>query len=167
MKMITMLCGTSALGYMSEMCEVVNAKAKGSSDVVRVNKSDFDADQAKDAADRMYSPVKTGDEPEQSIAASAAPTFEQIGMDPQAAPSAPDFSPVESTETVTIDPAKNAAAPSVTAPNQRLVMKKGAKFFVVDDKGEKLTAEQAGGTIDEGGYKTEQEAWNAILALPR
>lgn len=44
-----------------------------------------------------------------------------------------------------------------------MVMKDGKKHFVVDASGERVEVEG----IEKDGYAKEQDAWNAILALPR
>lgn len=163
MKMFAVLMVSAAVGYMADTCDVVLAKVKGSSDPVRVNKDDFDADQEKDAGDRLYSKYTGSDEPEQSSAADRT-TFEALeNVRPQAAPSAPDFSGGHNAAPLPIDEEKNAAAPTSPSPNARLVMKEGSKFFIVDGMGTKL--EDDG--IDTAGYKTEKAAKDAIAALPR
>jgi hypothetical protein len=66
------IASSIALGFMSETVDVVLATIKGSSDAVRVNKADFDADQEKPEAERQYGAYKGKDEPEQSVAAGNA-----------------------------------------------------------------------------------------------
>lgn len=162
--MKALLLASVALGFVNDTCEVVLAKRKGSSDPVRVNKSDFDADQDKPSNDREYSAYTGKDEPDQSGEATARPTFDQIGLPPQAAPSAPDFSKNETVDPVQTDPSTQAAAPTTVSPNSRLVAKKGSKWFIVGDDGEKLTG-IAG--LNEDGYKNEAEARAALSLLPR
>lgn len=66
------IAASIALGFMSETVEVVFATVKGSSDPVRVNKADFDADQEKPENERQYGAHSGKDEPEQSVAAGNA-----------------------------------------------------------------------------------------------
>ena len=168
MKITALLMASTAIGYMSDACEVVLAKVKGSSNPVRVNKHDFDADQEKDAGERQYSKYTGSDEPEQSQPDAGMVPFDSLeNVRTQAAPSAPDFSGGKSVSPLPIDEEKNAAAPVAPSTNARLVMKEGSKYFIVDGMGVKLTAETAGGDIDESGYKSEKAAKDAIAALPR
>lgn len=165
MKITAILLASTAIGYMSETCEVVLAKIKGSSDPVRVNKSDFDADQEKPSGERQYSKYSGKDEAEQSNASTAGKTFEELGVEPTAAPSAPDFSAGTNEAPLPVDPEKDAVAPSIAPPNQLLVMKEGNKFFVVNGMGQKV--EDVAGIDNDAGYKTEKAAKDAIAALPR
>ena len=162
---LALAAASVAIGFMSEICDVVYATQKGSSDPVRVNKDEFDADQEKPVGERQYSEYKGKDEPEQSTAGTVTPSLE--GVRPQAAPSAPNFTGGEATVKPVIDEVKGAIAPTVPSENSRLVMKDGNKFFVVNGMGEKLTAEAVGGDIDEDGYKSEKAAQDAIARLPR
>lgn len=162
---LALAASSLAIGFMSETVDVVYAIMKGSSDPVRVNKDDFDADQEKPEAERQYGEYKGKVEPEQSVAGVATPSLD--GVRPQAAPSAPNFTGGESTVKPVIDEQKGAIAPAVPSENSRLVMKDGNKFFVVNGMGAKLTAEAVGGDIDEEGYKSEKAAQDAISKLPR
>lgn len=165
---LALAASSIAIGFMSEVTDVVYATMKGSSDPVRVNKSDFDADQEKPSGERQYGEYKGKDEPAQSAAGASAQPFEALeGVRPQAAPSAPDFTSGEPTVKPIIDEQKGAIAPAVPSANSRLVMKEGNKFFIVDGMGVKLTAEAVGGDIDEEGYKSEKAAQDAIARLPR
>lgn len=82
----------------------------------------------------------------------AAAVADEAANQPQPATPAPAVAPLA-------EVAKEAGA---TAPSF-LVMKDGKKHFVVDATGAKAEAEG----IDSKGYANEQDAWNAILALPR
>lgn len=163
MKIFAMLMASTAIGYMSETCEVVLATPKGGKGLVRVNKDEFDADQEKDAADRQYSKYSGKDEAEQSNASTAGKTFEELGVEPTAAPSAPDFSAGTNEAPLPIDPIKQAAAPSVAPPHQLLVMKEGSKFFVVNGMGEKV--QDVAGIDNDEGYKSQKAAKDAIDAI--
>jgi hypothetical protein len=73
------LAASLALGFMSEeVCEVVLATLKGSSDAVRINKDDFDADQKKPEGERQYGEYKGKDEPEQSVVAGNAAQLQTV-----------------------------------------------------------------------------------------
>jgi hypothetical protein len=148
----------AALAFMSDTVETVNVKG-ADGQPLRINKSDYDADQADDGA-KAYTLHKS--EAEQSVGSVPLQPLAP-GIDPVAAPSAPDFSGGEGVTPLPIDPLKNAAAPTVPSPNQRLVAKEGTKFFVVDGSGEKITDLAS---IETKGYKTEAEAWKAIMDLP-
>lgn len=161
-KKFALLTTAATIGYMAEACEVVLATVKGVTGPVRVNKADFDADQEKDSGNRIYGKYTGKDEAEQSVLDQRT-TFDELdGVRTQAAPSAPDFSGGDNISPVPMDEDKNAAAPTSPSPNQRLVMKEGSKFFVVDGMGTKLEIEG----IDPAGYKSEAAARAAINALP-
>lgn len=160
MKMFMLLASVAAVAFMSETCETVLIKGKDGKPV-RVNKSDYDADRAADKSTMTLH--KDDDGPERGATGEGAKTFEGLNMPPVAAPSAPNFNNTEGVGTEPpIDPTKNAAAPVAPSQNQRLVSKEGRKFYVVDGTGTKLTDDG----IDQDGYKTEKEAWDAIMALP-
>lgn len=161
MKKFAMLAGSAAIGYM-ETCEVVLASISGHKGPVRVNKDDFDADQEKPSGERRYSKYSGSDEPEQSNMSSVK-TYEELGVVPQAAPSAPDFTGGNTVSPAPVDETKQAIAPSVALPTDMLVMKDNGKFFIVNGMGEKL--EDDG--IDTAGYKTEKAARDAIATLRR
>lgn len=152
---------TAALAYSADLVETVTVKGSDGAPL-RINKADYDADQAEDGA-KAYTLHKT--DAEQSVPGGGVQTFEQLGIPPVAAPSAPDFSG-GGAPAIPIDPAKNAAAPVAPSPGQKLVTKEGTgtkeRWFVVDATGTKLT----GDGIEEKGYTDEKAAWDAALALP-
>lgn len=152
------------VAFMSETCETVLIKGKDGKPV-RVNKSDYDADQAEGGAKEMTL-FKGGDDADQAVTGEPVKTFDQLGMQPVAAPSAPDFSGGGETSSLPVDPRKEAAAPVAPSPNQRLVSKEGTgkntKYFVVDGTGAKIEMDG----VNKDGYATEKEAWDAIMALP-
>lgn len=145
---------------MSEVKEVVLVSTANGP--VRVNKDEFDEDQAKDAKERQYKPYTGKQEPEQSTA--ATDTARADGP-PLAAPAAPHFGTPD--ENDQIDPLKGAVAPKVTPPGL-YVMSKGTgakkKYIVVDETGKAVTDKPG---IDAGGYSTEPEAQKAITDLPQ
>lgn len=161
MRKIALLTSVASIGFMSDVCEVVLAKTKDG-DTVRVNKSDFDADQGKPAGERQYSAAK-GDV-EQSNQSTTGLTYAELGVEPTAAPSAPDFSGGDTVTPTLIDPSKQAAAPSVPSPTDFLVMKEGSKFFVVNGLGVKI---EAVGLDHENGYPSKVKAEEAIKSYPR
>lgn len=166
MRAILLASAASVIGraFMSDVCETVIVTRKGSSAKVRVNKSDYDRDQAEGGAKEM---TLSKDEAEQSVASGVqAPAAWPEGMTPVAAPAAPDYSGGDDTSPVVKDPVKDAAAPTAPPANTRLVAQEGkgakAKFFVVDGTGAKLAIDG----VNPDGYATDGEAWQAILALP-
>jgi len=169
MRAILLASAAMAFGraFMSDVCEVVMVTIKGAgSKPVRVNKSDYDADQAEGGAKTM---TLHKEEAEQPVPGGIeANVGYPEGITPTATPSAPDFSPAPGSDTLApvIDPNKNAAAPAAPVPNQRLVSKEGsgknARFFVTDGTGEKLVND----AIDPNGYPTDALAWQAVMALP-
>ena len=160
MTKFALLATVAMVAHMSDMVPVVLATPKGGDGPVRINQSDFDADQALPAGDRQFTPYKGKDEAQQPEATSPK-TFDELGIQPQAAPSAPNFSTNGEAPPALIDPIKNAVAPAIPSSDDRLVMKDGKKFFVVNAMGEKLTIDG----IDEAGYTTEKAARDAIDAL--
>lgn len=146
-------------------CEVVNIVGEDGNPV-RVNKEDYDADQAEGGAKAMKLHKEDADQP---VSGEPVPSETPKGVVPVAAPSAPNFSGGEqAAPPLPIDPVKQAAAPATPAPDQKFVAKEGtgrnAKFHVVNAAGEKITG-MAG--IEDGGYTSEQDAWAAVMALPR
>jgi hypothetical protein len=171
---IQLLASVAVLALVAfENAETVFANIKGNKEPARVNKSDFDEDQAKPEGERLYSRASDAkSEATTQIEAgtpAGMPTEFPENVIRTAAPSAPNMSgaptdPGAATTPLEIDPVKNAAMPSNPSPNSRLVAKEKGKFFVVDERGEKI--EGANGPDDKG-YTTDKEAWNVILALPR
>jgi hypothetical protein len=166
MNMRKILFATTALAaptaFMSETLEVVNIKGADGKPV-RVNKSDYDADQAGDKKMTLHK-----DEAEPAVAGVQSGGWPD-NLPPMAAPAAPDFNGPQDAgnEPPLIDPVKNAVAPPAPPPNSLFVIKEGtgtkAKFVVVDGTGAKVT-DRAG--IDKDGYATELAAQQAIAALP-
>ena len=135
---------------------------EGKGDPIRVNKTDFDADQASDKP--RY---KASDGPKDEATATGARSDVNVthdnGVQTTAAPSAPDFSGQGEGNTPPTDEVKQAAAPTATTVDQLLVMKSGtgksAKFFITDGMGQKIEGDRAKLLgIDEKGYDTEEAA---------
>ena len=150
--MKALLLASVAAAFMSETCETVTVGG------VRVNKSDYEADQQKPAGERQYKgKLDKESEPSEPMTAGVMDTSDGP---PLAAPSAPHFG--DAAERDNIDPLKGAVAPTTGTADQRLVLKDGSKYFVVDAKGEKVK----GDGIEAKGYSTEAAAWKAIQDLP-
>lgn len=162
-----LLSGVAMIAHMSDVCETVQIKG-ADGEPVRVNKSDFDADQDSDKPTmKLFTKDKEG---EQTAPPIPAPSGYPEGVAPTAAPSAPNFNHVsgdapnaQGAAPLVMDEAKAAAAPTAPSVDQLLVNKEGRKYFVVDGTGTKVT--RAG--IDDAGYKSDSDAWAAIMALPR
>jgi hypothetical protein len=150
--------------FMSDFCEVVNVHRKGTTGTVRVNKSDFDADQE---GEKTMSLVKS-DDVEQSPPAGLIMNPELGGVPVPAAPSAPNFAPANPAPDA--PPAGAPVAPTVPSANTLLVKKESAKKFkiVTADGSEVSHPEIAAG--DDGkqiGYPTEAAAWEAAIKAQR
>jgi hypothetical protein len=152
--MKALLLASVAAAFMSETCETVTVGG------VRVNKSDYEADQQKPAGERQYKGKVTEAEPS---TVNTAGVMDTSDGPPLAAPSAPHFGGEDAAAPAApIDPLKGAVAPTTGTADQRLVLKDGSKYFVVDAHGKKIE----GDGIEKGGYKTEDAAWKAIKDLP-
>lgn len=149
----------AAVGYSHGRTETVTVTRKGSKDAVRVNKSDYDADQEGDKTMTLH---KSTEDAATGGARSDVNATNAGGVITTAAPSAPDFSGGEG-NSLPMDETKAAVAPTSTTADQLLVMKSGngksAKFFITDGMGQKITGDQAKLLgIDESGYDTEEAA---------
>lgn len=151
MKRILMVstAATVALGYSHGRAETVLISGGRGQDPIRVNKADYDADQADGGAKEMSlykgDSVDKDDTSKTARSSDVNVTHEGEGGEVQttAAPSAPDFSKGDA-PTPPMDPVKSAAAPSSTTADQLLVMKitKGTnkgKFTIVDGLGQPLS----------------------------
>jgi hypothetical protein len=138
--------------FMSEICETVVVKVKGSTDPVRVNKSDFDADQAKGGKGIYTLNEKATDEQTDPVAGGVfVPVAEGLKIPP--APSAPAF--------------VNPVSPTTATADTLFVTKgKGAKgkFFVVGPDAMPIANMK---DIDPAGYETEELAWAAVNAVKK
>jgi len=164
-KRIYALIATSiALGYSHGRTETVMISGGRGKDPIRVNKSDFDADQEGDKTMSLYKGAATPDDTK-SGASDVNVTHAGTGGEVQttAAPSAPNFSTGDA-QTMPMDDTKNAAAPATTTDDQLLVMKstKGktkGKFVIANGVGQPITGDRAKLLdIDEDGYDTEAAA---------
>ena len=153
----------AARAFMSDIVETVTIK--GPNGALRVNKSDYDRDQADGGAKSM---TLHKDEAEQSVGANISNTQPLPGnVMPVAAPSAPDFTSHDAAPPI-IDPVRNAVAPVQPSPGQLLVSKEGTgaktRYFVVDGTGNKVTDNPK---VEVKGYVTDAEAWQAAVdAVP-
>jgi hypothetical protein len=120
---------------------------------VRVNRSDYDADQEKPAKERQYGKLDTKQEdaPQSSGDAPMAP--------PAPAPEPQPVAPAPEPQPVAPAPEPQPVAPS---PGGLLISKEGNRYFVVNAQGEKVTDNAA---IDaKKGYASEPDAWAAAIA---
>lgn len=144
MRIIALMTTASAIAFSNSVPVVTIETDNGP---VRINESDYDPDTmtlagADDAKGTDATPV-----PETTPSAAPATTTNDSAALKEAAIAA-----------------GAAIAPPIAhdpAPSQRLVSKIGSKHFVVNEKGEKL--DEPG--IDPKGYKTDAEAWSAIMAV--
>lgn len=149
----------AAIGYSHGRSETVLVKG-GKDGPIRVNKSDFDADQEGDKKMSLY----TGKDGENEAPAGGGTSSDVNltnagGVQTTAAPSAPNFSGPTDADPLPMDPVKNAAAPAATTSDELLVMKSGKKFYICDGLGNKVTGDRAKLLgVDETGYDSEEAA---------
>jgi len=156
-------CGMAVAvrAFMSDIVEVVTIT--GPNGPLRVNKADYDADQADEKKMKLHK-----DEAEQSVGANVSNTQPlPDGVLPVAAPSAPDFTAHEDAPAI-IDPVRNAVAPVQPSPGQLLVAKEGTgaktRYFIVDGAGNKVTDNPK---VEVKGYASDTDAWKAAVeAVP-
>lgn len=148
-----------AVAFMSDTCETVSVNGG-----VRVNKSDYDADQAEGGAG-LYT-LDSAKKQEANIDPSAGVNVTlPEGTTVPPAPSAP----------IPVDPNGIAnpnavTAPTVASPGELLVSKAGTakapKYFVVGQDGQPITGDSLIDVmIDAKGYDSEPDAWSAINAV--
>lgn len=164
MKTIVSIAALNA-AYMSEIAETVTIMQDGNP--VRINKADYDPDThgklAKDENPASVQVMATTNTPGPELVAPAVPA------------SAPLFGAADPATLVT-EGVSTAAQPSeldrpvllgepkspVSGPAPEFVTKSGSKYFVTDSNGDKITRNG----IEDKGYKTEGDAWTAIMAAP-
>jgi hypothetical protein len=112
---------------------------------VRINESDFD-----EKSMTLHKGKEANETNEAPVAQVGSPVPLAPGLELPPAPSAPNLD-------------GNAVPPTVPSPGQMFVVKDGKKFFVTGADGVRTVREG----IDDKGYTTEQDAWNAVIALPR
>lgn len=123
---------------------------------VRINASDYNPDEhtLADAANGEAAPAGDITDDEADAITPPAPLMQpETNVATGAGAPAAQIAP-----TSAVDANGN---PIVAEPAQRLVSKIGAKFFIVDAAGNKLT----GDGINAKGYADEASAWSAIVAL--
>jgi hypothetical protein len=145
--------------FNNDIAETVVITTKGGD--VRINKADYDADQAEGGAKQytLASKAKQAD----NAATDAATTANNVppGTIVPPAPSAPNFNPAPGEQA---PPSATGAVPPVApSVNSYLVMKEGKKYFIVDTAGVKQGAERG---FDPAGYATEELAVTAIKFAP-
>lgn len=153
------LLTTVAAAHMSDTCETVSVNGG-----VRVNKSDYDADQAEGGAKafKLDSARKQADNVDP---AAGVPVDLPDGTTTPPAPSAPIPNSADGQPNPGV-----VATPTVASPGEMLVSKGGTankpKWFVVSDKGEAITGDALVDVmIDAKGYDSEVAAWDAIKAV--
>lgn len=159
-RLLLSAAASHAIGYVNDTAETV--LIQGDNGPVRVNKSDFDMDQAGDKTMKKF----TGKDPTATDNGNGVASDVNVtganGVLTTAAPSAPDFSAPQGEE-LPKDTLTGAAAPAVTTADQLLTMKQGsgksAKYFIADGMGNKITGDRAKLLgIDENGYDSEEAA---------
>lgn len=140
-----------AAAYMSLAEELATVLVKTENGPVRINLSDFDPSKLElaDPSDLPPAPVAQ-QEPEQQQSSADA-----NGVKDTPQPDAPDGAPEGDAGDGTV-----VEHPAVS--DKRGVVKTGSKYFVTDLAGAKIEADG----IDPNGYKTEGEAWAAVVAAP-
>lgn len=141
-----------APAFMSDVCETVLIKGAGG-DPVRVNKSDYETDQAEGGAKKMHLHADDKEpQPAPIIGNGPVPVHPDLVIPP--APSAPNF--------------VNPVAPATASADTLAVAKGGtgrnAKFFVVRMDGSHVTDMR---DVDATGYETEALAWAAVEAVKK
>lgn len=165
-KILFAAAALAAVGYSHGRTETVMVTRKGGKGVVRVNKSDFDADQAGDKTMTIAKATEADTEAGGDAVAGGAMSDVNVtgahGVVTTAAPSAPDMSSGDGDKSPPMDETKNAAAPAITGAEQLLVLKEGVKnpkFYISDGMGNKITGDKAKLLgIDAAGYDTEEAA---------
>jgi hypothetical protein len=138
--------------FMSETSETVFVTSKDWKDPVRINKSDYDADQ-DEKGEKRYTLAKSAEAPELEPLSGTGPITPVEGLIIPPAPSAPAF----------ID----AVAPTTASADTLFITKgKGAKarFYVVDANNMPVANMR---DIDPKGYDTEELAIAALNAVKR
>lgn len=164
MKRILLLSSVASAALAYESVETVLVKGQDGKSL-RVNKSDFDADQASDKptmTEFKGADPAADDTSDPTTEASDVNLTGAHGVQTTAAPSAPNFGAGDQAPLLT-DPVKQAAAPVATTSDQLLVMKSGtgakARYFICDGNGVKIEGDRAKLLgIDEAGYSTEEAA---------
>lgn len=157
LNLMTSVATVALTAFMSDTCEVVSVNGG-----LRVNKADYDADQAEGGkgAYKLDSAAKQ-EGVEQSTTAMLTEPAPGVIVPP--APSAPNFKGTDTTP-IKLDPETGAALPPTLSENQYATMQKGKKFIVVLMDGTPVTGVTG---IDEAGYATNDEAIKAVNDLPR
>lgn len=139
--MRAMLLSTVARSFMSDTCETVIITPKGGGDPVRVNKSDYDADNTIGTLRK----TDTKEQEAPTTAASPAPVDTSVMPPPTASAVVPTHA-------------------TIPSPGDVGVVQDKKKFYLArTSDGTRLTA--AEGAIEDG-YATDKAAWDAVLGLP-
>lgn len=138
---------TGMRAFMSDACETVTVKGQDG-EPLRINKTDYDADQADGGAKKFKLHKDDAAAPDPVTLAAGQSITPPADVIIPPAPSAPAF--------VTPVP------PQVPSPGQFLVFNEGKKYFIVDVQGVKVTGNPG---VDEKGYASEQAALDAIKLI--
>lgn len=149
-----------ALAHMSDTCETVSVNGG-----LRVNKSDYDADQG-DGGAKQYKLDSAAKQEANVDNTAGVETTLPPGVTVPPAPSAPI--PLAPDGTV---PTAGIVTATTASPGQLLVSKGGTdkkpKFYVVTVDGGVSTPVVDREGIDKAGYDSEVEAWEAIRLVLR
>jgi hypothetical protein len=142
-----------ATAFMSDVCETVMVKGGDGGDPIRINKSDYDADQAEGGAKKYHLHADDKQpQPDPIVGTGPVPVHPALTIPP--APSAPNF--------------VNPVAPQTASADTLMVAKGGtgakAKFFVVRPDGTRVEDMR---DVDKDGYATEALAWAAVEAVKK
>lgn len=138
-----LLIASAAVAYAGiETCPTVMAQTPNGP--VQVNKSAFDEDQALPEDQRVYSGLAE---------AAPAPT-------PAPAPAEPTPAPAQAQATPEPTPTPTPAPAEAEKP-QYAVRKYGSLYYAVNKDQSKVSGVEG---INEGGYESESDAWDAVIA---
>ena len=161
LRKIALLSSVSAV-FSSDICETVTIQTANGP--VRVNKSDYDADQAEGGANEMKLATKAATAETQDAENATVQTVGANGAGVVPAGNIP-VPPAPSAPVTALggEEGGNVATPTTVAPNTLMVIKDGKKFYAVRPDGSRVEDIEA---IDKAGYASEAAAWEAIRALP-
>lgn len=149
-----LLASVAVTAFMSDTLETVTIQTENGP--VRVNKSDYDADQNSDKP-TMKLATDAQQEKTPDVVPAGAVTAPAIPVPP--APSAPGFNPAYPEGQA---PNANIATPTTATTDQLGVVKTGKKFYVVTvHDGKRFEGER----INKDGYDTSELAWDAVKQM--
>lgn len=154
MRIHSLLLATTVRAFMSDIVPTV--QIVGDDGPVLINASDYDAEKHE-----LYTPKKSDPVIGEALTPTSfiAPVPESLAPSAPFANANPDGQPSAPATLTPEAAAIEAAAANPGLSGQRLVVKTGSKYFVVDTDGNKITGVDG---IDENGYKSEADAWTAV-----